>query len=121
VVWDPARITPKAWESVLELYRYLEERNDDFRPIRRLVEHVAAQPYAHSIASATSGTALLVAARAQVEWARDAIRVDVDLAGSVRFTVPGERLNRPATFQCDSANIVGTFESLLLKARWIKP
>ena len=121
MVWDPARVTPKVWESVLEFYRHLEERNDDFRPLCHLVGHVAGQAYAPSIAAATSGTALLVAPRAQADWAHEAIRIDVDLAGSIRFTLPSERLVKPATFECESAKIVGTFESFLRKSGWIEP
>ena len=101
MVWDPARVTPKPWESVLEFYRYVEDRNHDFQPLRRLVEHVASQPYAASIAGATSGTALLVAQHAEAEWAQEAIRIDVDLGGAVRFTFPQKRLVKAATFECE--------------------
>src|SRR5271169_4058744 len=97
MVWDPARITPKPWQGVLEFYRYVEERDDDFRPLRRLVEHVVSRPYAASIAAATSGTALLVAPRVQVDWALEAMRIDVDLSGSIRFTSPRRGLARAPT------------------------
>jgi hypothetical protein len=119
MVWDPARITPKAWESVLEFYRYVEDRNDDFRPLRQLVEHVAAQAYAASIAVATSGTALLVAPQLEPDWAHEAMRIDVDLGGSIRFTLPQKRLVKPATFECEGQKVVTVFESFLRQAKWV--
>jgi hypothetical protein len=120
MVWDSARITPQPWPSVLAFYRYVEERNDDFRPLLRLVEHVASAPYAASIAGATSGTALLVAQHAEADWLHEALRVDVDLSGSIRFTLPAAPLVRPATFACEG-DVVTAFESHLRKARWIEP
>ena len=119
MVWDPARITPQPWPSVLAFYRQVEERNHDFLPLRHLVEHVASRPYAASIAGATSGTALLVAQNAGVDWVHEALRVDVDLSGSIRFTLPAAPLVRPATFTC-AGDIVTAFESRLRKARWIE-
>ncbi len=113
MVWDPARIAPRPWEGVLELYRQLAERNDDFRPLLRLVEHVASQAYARSIFAATSGTALLVARQAAVDWASDALRVDIDLGGTIRFALPVKRLVKPATVECEPEKIVEAFERCL--------
>jgi hypothetical protein len=112
MVWDPARIVPRPWEDVVELYRQLAERNEDFRPLLRLVEHVASQPYARSIFAATSGTALLVARQAAVDWAADAVRIDVDLSGAIRFARP-EKLVKPTTFECEAEKIVDAFERYL--------
>ncbi len=120
MVWDPARVTPQPWEGILAFYRHVEERNDDFRPMRQLVEHVAGQPYAASIVGATSGTALLVAPRAEADWLHEALRVDVDLGGSIRFTLPAPPPARPSSFECDG-DIVSAFESRLRKARWLIP
>jgi hypothetical protein len=119
MVWDPARITPKAWASVLEFYRHVEDRNDDFRPLRQLVEHVAAQAYAASLVGATSGTALLVAQQPEADWAHEAMRIDVDLGGSIRFTLPQKRLVKPATFECEGPKVVSFFESFLRQAKWV--
>jgi hypothetical protein len=119
MVWDPARITPNSWANVLLFYRHLEERNDDFRPLGHLVEHVASRPYASSIVAATSGTALLVARNAQADWTHEAVRIDVDLSGAIRFALPEKRLVKATTFQCDGKKIVGTFESFLRKAAWV--
>jgi len=121
MVWDAARITPETWASIRQFYRHVEERNADFRPLLRLVEHVIAQAYSASIASARSGTALLVAHGAQPDWVNDAIRVDVALSGAIRFTFPRKGLAKVATYECDGAGIVGAFESILSKARWIEP
>jgi hypothetical protein len=113
MVWDRARIVPRPWEDVVELYGQLAERNEDFRPLLRLVEHVASQPYARSIFAATSGTALLVARQAAVDWAADALRIDIDLGGAIRFTRPGKRLVKPTTFECEAEKIVESLERYL--------
>jgi hypothetical protein len=113
MVWDPARIVPRPWEDVVELYRQLAERNDDFRPLLRLVKHVASQPYARSIFAATSGTALLVARRAAVDWAADALRIDVDLSGAIRFARPEKQLVKPTTFECEAEKMVEALERYL--------
>jgi hypothetical protein len=119
MVWDPNRITPAPWAAVLAAYRRIEERNDDFRPLTRLVEHVLAAPYAPSIFAATSGTALLVARQEDADWALDALRIDVDLSGSVRFVLPKKRAPRAPTYSDDGAKIVPAFESFLRDAGWI--
>jgi hypothetical protein len=121
MVWDAARITPSSWANILEYYRYVEERNDDFRPLGHLVEYVAAQPYAATLAGATSGTALLVAPHAQADWTHDAVRIDVDLSGSIRLSPPRKGSLRPAIIACEGPRIVGVFETFLRKARWIAP
>jgi hypothetical protein len=119
MVWDPARIEPKPWEKVIEFYRHVAERNDDFRPMRRLVEHAASQPYAPSLFAATSGTALLVARDALGDWRREALRIDVALAGSIRFAHHEKRHVKPATFECEGTRIVEEFERFLRSAAWI--
>jgi len=119
MVWDAARITPESWASIRQFYRHVEERNADFRPLLRLVEHVIAQAYAASVASARSGTALLVAQGAEPDWIQDAIRVDVALSGSIRFNFPRKGLAKVAIHECDGAGIVSAFESILRKAKWI--
>lgn len=116
MVWDPARITPRSWAEVVAVYRGLEDRNPDFQPMRRLVEHVAAQPYAASIFAATSGTALFVAPRAGAEWAKEALRVDVDLGGEVRVASPGSAPGKGAGVACESARLVAVVEEQLRKA-----
>jgi hypothetical protein len=113
MVWDPARIVPRPWEDVVELYRRLAERNEDFRPLLRLVEHVASQPYARSIFAATSGTALFVARQAAVDWAADALRIDIDLSGAIRFALPEKRLVKPTTFECEAERLVDALERYL--------
>ena len=110
MVWDPARIVPRPWESVVELYRHLAERNEDFGPLLRLVEHAISQAYASSILSATSGTALLVTREPTNDWAAEALHIDVDLSGSVRFTLPARRLAKPMSFECEGEKIVDAFE-----------
>lgn len=119
MVWDPTRIAPKPWPIVLELYRHLEDRNDDFRPLRRLVEHVASSPYASSIFAASSGTALLVAREAEADWTHDALRVDVGLSGSIRFSLPPGRAGKPVTFECEGEKIIEAFERRLRDAGWV--
>jgi len=49
------------------------------------------------------------------------MRIDVSLAGSIRFTLPGTRLARPMAVECEGDKIVGVFESLLRKAKWLGP
>ncbi len=113
MVRDPSRIVPRPWDGVLALYQHLAERNDDFRPLLGLVEHVASQAYATSTFAATSGTALLVARQPAVDWATEALRVDVALGGTIRFAMPDKRLGKPTTLECDAAKIVETFERCL--------
>jgi hypothetical protein len=119
MVWDPTRITAKPWPLALQLYRHLEDRNDDFRPLRRLVEHAASAPYGSSIFAATSGTALLVAREADANWTRDALRIDVGLSGSIRFVLPQERPGKSATFECEGEDVIEAFESRLRDAGWV--
>ena len=121
MVWDAARITPEPWPGIVAFYRHVEERNADFRPLLHLVEHVLGQTYSAAIASARSGTALLVAPGAQPDWVHDAIRVDVSLSGSIRFTFPRKGLAKLSTYECDGEGVVGAFESILRKAKWIGP
>ena len=113
MVWDPARITTKSWANVVELYRHLSDRNEDFRPMRELVEHVASTAYEPPVFAATSGTALLVARDAYANWNDDALRIDVDLGGSIRFVLPRKGHGPPASFECDGRRIIQTFESHL--------
>jgi hypothetical protein len=131
MVWDPARIAPTTWPGALEFYRHIVDRNEDFRPLCQLVEHVGSRAYAASLAPATSGTALLVSRAASAsrapqalpgadfDWVRDALRVDVDLRGAVRFTWPQGSGAKAATFECVGTKVVGTFESFLRQATWI--
>ncbi len=119
MVWDPSRVAPKSWGSVLGFFHGLAERNDDFRPMVQLVEYVSSQTYAASISAATSGTALLVAREAEADWALDALRVDVGLSGSIRFTLSRRCLVKPTTFECEGKTIVQAFERFLHNAKWI--
>jgi len=119
MVWDPARVTPKPWESVREFFRNLAGRNDDFLPMLNLVDHVASQAYATSIFAATSGTALLIAREAEGDWTHDALRVDVGLSGSIRFTLPQRRAGKPTIFECEGKTIVEAFDRFLRSATWI--
>jgi hypothetical protein len=122
MVWDPARITPTPWLGVIEFFRNLEDRNHDFQPVRLLAAHVASQTYAASLRGATSGTSLLAAGGHAFDWKRHAIRVDVGLNGSIRFTLPAKEGARPAsprTFECDGAKIIESFERSLRDAGWI--
>jgi hypothetical protein len=125
MVWEATRVAAKSWAEVVAFYRGLEDRNDDFRPLRELAEHVAAQGYAASIVAATSGTALLVAAASGGpvgvrQPATEALRVDVDLSGSVRLFVPAgvQRNSRAATLVVDGV-VIGSFERFLGDAMWI--
>ncbi len=121
MVWDPARITPKPWAAILESYRYIEDRNDDFRPLTRLAEHVASASYATSLFGATSGTALLVARSSDADWTRDALRVDVGLGGAIRLSRPQKDHARPTTSECEGERIVEAFEAFLREAGWVGP
>jgi hypothetical protein len=118
MVWDPSRISPTTWPGALEFYRHIEDRNHDFGALRQLVEHVGAQAYATSIFCATSGTSLLVARRPDGEWARDSLRIDLDLSGRIRFVHTDPRLPKSNVFACESASIVDAFERFLAKAKW---
>jgi uncharacterized protein (DUF2236 family) len=119
MVWDPKRIKPRSWAEVIAFYRDLEDRNDDFRPLRALVEHIAAQRYASSLSAAISGTALLITRSAGADWARDGLRIDVSLSGSIRFVAPPRGDARSTTLETENPTLgalVATFEGILEKA-----
>ncbi len=121
MVWDPKRIKPQSWDEVIAFYRHLEDRNDDFRPLRALVEHVAAQPYASALSAAVSGTALLVTRRAGADFARDGLRIDVGLSASIRFVRPRRGDARPTTIEIENPTartLATTFERLLENGDW---
>ncbi len=119
MVWDPARITPRPWASVLEFYRHLEDRNHDFSPLRGLVEQVASSPRGSELFAATSGTALLVARQADADWKNDALRIDVGLSGSIRFVPPAKPPTRPTAFERDGETVGVAFETFLRDAGWV--
>ncbi len=90
-------VQTRLWESTLRFYSDLEEKNELFRTMRRLVEHVASQPYAHPLFSTTSMHALLVAQHAQIELGHDVLKVERDPYGKgVRFTFQEQPLVEPA-------------------------
>jgi hypothetical protein len=121
MVWDPKRITPKGWADVVAFYRHIEDRNDDFRPLRALAEHVAKQAYAASLSAAVSGTALLVTRRAGADWAQDSLRIDVGLSGSIRLVVQRRGAAKPTIVETESQTVpalVAAFEGILAKTDW---
>jgi hypothetical protein len=121
MVWDPKRIEPRSWADIVAFYRHIEDRNDDFRPLRALTEHIAAQAYAPSLLAAVSGTALLVTRRPGAEWTRDSLRIDVDLSGSIRFVVHPRGVAKPTSFETENPTasaLVDAFERIVTKADW---
>ncbi len=118
MIWDPTRIEPKSWLEAEAFYAALEDRNHDFGALRWLVAHVRAQPYASSLASAISGTSLLVAPNGRSDWAREAVRVDLDFAGAVRFDRPGAS-SKFGSLVHEDAKVAGHFERLLQDLRWL--
>lgn len=121
MVWDPKRIEPRSWADVVAFYRYIEERNDDFRPLRALAEHIAAQAYAASLSAGVSGTALLVTRREGADWTQESLRIDVGLSASVRFVVHRRGADKPAAFETESPTVrslVAAFEEIITKAEW---
>jgi hypothetical protein len=121
MVWDPKRIRPQSWAEVIAFYRHIEDRNDDFRPLRALVEHIAAQGYASSLFTAVSGTALLITRSAAADWARDGLRIDVGLSASVRFVVQRRGDAKPTTLETENPTVpalVTTFERILEQVDW---
>ncbi|HEX3770365.1 MAG TPA: hypothetical protein VHV30_05855 [Polyangiaceae bacterium] len=121
MVWDPKRITPKSWAEVVAFYRHLEDRNDDFRPLRALAERIAEPSYGASLFPAVSGTALLITRHAGADWAQDGLRIDVGLSASLRFVVPRPGAAKPTTLETDNLTLpalVATFEGLLAQPDW---
>jgi hypothetical protein len=116
MVWDPKRIARVSWAEAAAFYRNLEDRNSEFEPLRVLVEHVGAQPWAASLGAATSGTALLVAPPDTVEWAATScLRVDVGLGGHVQLVSAG----RPSLSPAD-AFLAKEFERVVREAGWVQ-
>lgn len=119
MVWDPKRITPKSWADIAAFYRHIEDRNDDFRPLRALAEHVATQAYAASLFAAVSGTALLVTRRAGADWAHDSLRIDVGLSASIRLVVQARGAAKATTLESQTVPaLIAAFEGLVAKADW---
>lgn len=121
MVWDPKKIKPRSWSAVIAFYRHIEDRNDDFRPLRALVEHIAAQGYASSLLAAVSGTALVVKRSASADWARDGLRIDVGLSASIRFVVQRRGDAKPAMIETENPTLtalVTMFERILETADW---
>jgi hypothetical protein len=125
MVWDPSRIAPATWPSALAFYRGIERRNDEFRPLRELVEHVMASPRAQSLVCATSGTALLVLpaspgdAADKPDWARKALRLDVDLSGTTRLIPHDPRAAKAATFATDGGGLARAFDRFVEREKWV--
>jgi hypothetical protein len=116
MVWDPKRIARVSWAEAAAFYRNLEDRNAEFEPLRALVEHVDAQPWASSLSAATSGTALLVAPAHTVEWgATSCMRVDVGLGGHVQLVPTG----RPSLSPADGL-LAKAFERVVREAGWVR-
>jgi hypothetical protein len=113
-------IPTRPWESTLRFYRDLEQQNEFFRPMRRLVEHIASQPYAPLLFSTTSMHALLVAQHAEIELGHDVLRVERAANGdTARFTFHERQYVEPATWECVEGKIVETFEGFLRKVKWV--
>jgi hypothetical protein len=87
--------------------------------MRRLVEHIIAQPYAPLLFCTTSMHDLLVSLHTEIEWAHDVLRIGPDPAGTVRFTLHEQQFVKPATWQCEGEEVVETFEGFLLKSKWV--
>jgi hypothetical protein len=125
MVWDPSRIAHVTWPRALAFCLHLEERNEDYRPLRQLVEHVIGSSYAGSLACATSGTSLLVvptsrlAGSEEPDWARSAVRIDVDLGGTARLMPQDPRAARAATFANDGPGLAKAFERFLESEKWL--
>ena len=118
MIWDPTRIEPKSWPEVHTFYGALEDRNHDFAPLHALAAHVSAQRYAGSLAAAVSGTSLLVAPKGNRDWPREALRVDLDLGGSVRFDRPAGS-GKTSTRIDDDAKVIAHFERVLQELHWL--
>lgn len=112
-------VPTKPWDKVLVFYRGLERRSERFRPMRRLVEHVVAQPYSALLFCTTSMHALLVAQHAEMEWGHDVLRIECAETDVVRFTFQEQEFVKPATWQCPDGEIISTFEGFLRTSKWV--
>jgi len=114
------RVRTRPWASTLKFYKDLEEQNEGFGPLCRLVEHIASQPYAALLFSTTSMHALLVAQHAEIEWGHDVLRVERDPnVGGMRFTYQEDAFVEPTTWHCAEENVTETFEGFLRRSRWV--
>jgi hypothetical protein len=114
MVWDPKRISRVSWAEAAAFYRNLVDRNSEFEPLRALVEHLVAQPWAVSLGAATSGTALLIAPLDTGDWATSSVRIDVSLSGGVHLVPPGRPSQSPAEGFLPKA-----LERVLREAGWL--
>ncbi len=117
VVWNPAQIEPRTWDAVIDFYRQLAERNEDFRPMHALAQHIASVPRASDLSGATSGTALLVAPHG-VDWASGALRIDVDFAGTIRFVRQRRPPARPSVTRHSTPFLIAAFDAFVRRSEW---
>jgi hypothetical protein len=113
------RIPSKPWTSVLTFYEGLAKKDAFFSSMHRLVEHVAAQPYAQVLFCATSMHDLLVSQHAEIEWLHDMLRVHPASADVICFTFHEQPFAKPPTWECRGAKAVENFEGFLRKSKWV--
>jgi hypothetical protein len=106
------------WATVLRFYEGLASKNECFLSMHRLVEHIAAQPYARLLFCATSMHDLLVSRHAQIEWLHDMLRVQPASEAALRFTFH-EPFSTPAAWECSNDNAVKNFEAFLRSSKWV--
>jgi hypothetical protein len=53
------------------------------------------------------------------DWARNALRLDVDFGGSIRVIVFEKRLGKRVTLECDARGAIDVFERAIRQAGWI--
>ena len=114
MVWDPKRIARVSWAEAAAFYRNLVDRNAEFEPLRVLVEHLASQSWAASLAAATSGTALLIAPLDTADWATSSVRVDIGLSGGIHLVPAGRPSQSPA-----DGFLVKAVERVVKEAGWV--
>ena len=108
MVWDPARITPQPWQSVLAFYRYVEERNHDFRPLRppgrarRLRSRTPRRSPGRRLERRCSWPSMPRPTGSTTRCASTSTS-----AGRFASRFPPHRSSRPASFECEGDVVSG--------------
>jgi hypothetical protein len=114
------RIPSQNWAKATERFLELERRDAAFGTMRRLCEHVERAPYRDLVYCALSMHTLLVSQHPELEWNCGMLRVELmGSTGQVSFTFCEQPFAEPASWRCDAAEVVATFDGFLRKNKWV--
>ncbi len=75
-------VKSQSWKEIADFYRGMVEHGLDMLPMLRLVEEIAASPYAHGLYPITSMFTLCLSQHPDFEYGQNMLRVDSPMAAS---------------------------------------